>query len=401
MLSLRIAIRYFFSRGSHSVVNLISAVCVLSIAAPVAATILVLSLHGGLMNYVASMYRDFDPPIRITDSGNHFFTPDSATLRYLQHSDQVATISASIEQEVLLGYRGENQYVATLRGVDSNYRHVVPISQRLTHGQYTLRKGVLDQLVVGQGIAYNMGINPSMKTPLTIYSLSPPTPLPIPLPIPLYTTAQATPTAIYAMDEATDSRYLFSDLEFAQSLFGKQGKISALNLAVRGVTPETLKATLEKHLPPHYTVATTHEQRSSLFQIMGIERWVIYALLVMITAIAALSLTGAIVMMTTEKQTQNRALLQMGLPQRTLRNVYRDLGLLITTLGMTLGVILGLTLALIQQHYEILQMGGTTMLLNAYPITLNPYDILLTIASTLALGVTISTLTTRSLNINR
>ncbi|MEG2121040.1 MAG: ABC transporter permease, partial [Rikenellaceae bacterium] len=61
-----IANRYLFSKKSHSVVNIISVVSALSLSVPVAAMIILLSVHNGLSNFIVNLNSSFEPDLKIT-----------------------------------------------------------------------------------------------------------------------------------------------------------------------------------------------------------------------------------------------------------------------------------------------------------------------------------------------
>lgn len=66
MLAGWFARRYFFSKKSHSVINLIAGVSVVSVAVPVAAMIVLLSVFNGFEQLVRSMNSHFDADLTLT-----------------------------------------------------------------------------------------------------------------------------------------------------------------------------------------------------------------------------------------------------------------------------------------------------------------------------------------------
>jgi ABC-type lipoprotein release transport system permease subunit len=65
-LSLFIARRYFFSKKSQRVINIISLISVIGVAVGTAALIAVLSVFNGFEQLVLSLYNSFDPDIKVT-----------------------------------------------------------------------------------------------------------------------------------------------------------------------------------------------------------------------------------------------------------------------------------------------------------------------------------------------
>ena len=59
------ALRYLVSRSSHSIINIIAAISVVSVAVPIAAMIILLSVFNGFERLVLDMYADVDADIEI------------------------------------------------------------------------------------------------------------------------------------------------------------------------------------------------------------------------------------------------------------------------------------------------------------------------------------------------
>ena len=84
-------------------------------------------------------------------------------------AEGVAAYSYVLEESVLFEYRGR-QAAGRLRGVDERYALVVPVQETITYGDYELRYGDMEQAVVGQGIAYVLGVKTALYDPLHIYA---------------------------------------------------------------------------------------------------------------------------------------------------------------------------------------------------------------------------------------
>ena len=84
-LSLYIAGRYMFSRKSHQVINIISAVAISGVALAAAAMVCVLSVFNGFRAVVAEQFTAMDPEIKVTASlGKVFSTSSPAVVQAIQ-----------------------------------------------------------------------------------------------------------------------------------------------------------------------------------------------------------------------------------------------------------------------------------------------------------------------------
>lgn len=396
MLPLFIARRHLFSRKSHSVINLIAGVSVVAVAVPVMALVTILSFHNGLGEFIGKMYSEFDSELRVTPRQGQLFDP--AGLRgKIAALPEVAVVSATAEQNVLLTY-SDRQWIAAMRGVDSAYTDVVPIGQRMVQGKYRLRHGDLDEAVIGQGVAYALGVQTALPEPLQVYAIRPGSGSPSFLPTGLYKTARVRPAGIYALDEQTDSRYIFVPLEFARRLMGAGDKVSSLEIRLRDdVSPEAGKRAVAEVAGADFDVKTRFEQKETVYRMVAQEKWIIYLLLMFVVLIAALSLVGSVVMLAADKERDRKMLLAMGGTPGLLRRIFAWEGALITACGVAAGLLLGVGFALLQQQVGIIKMAGDAFLMDAYPVRIEPSDLIVVAGGVLLLGTAVSALTAAGL----
>lgn len=167
-LPLFFARRYLFSRKSHSVINIISGVSAFSVAVPVMAMVVLLSVFNGFEGLIKTMYRSFDPDLAIMPARGQVFATDSVPRDELLRIDGVREVSYSLDGNALLEYRG-HQFFGMIRGVDSLYAEVVPVDSMTVEGQYRLRFGDMPEAFVGQGVASALGVRTGLSSPITVY----------------------------------------------------------------------------------------------------------------------------------------------------------------------------------------------------------------------------------------
>ena len=170
MLAGWFARRYFFSKKSHSVINLIAGVSVVSVAVPVAAMIVLLSVFNGFEQLVRSMNSHLDADLTLTPREGQTFGIESLDTAALRRLPGVEAVSLALEQSALMEYRGR-QAMVTVRGVADGYDRVVPVAECITAGDYAVRLGDLDRLVVGRGVAYELGLRSLGESDGVLYAL--------------------------------------------------------------------------------------------------------------------------------------------------------------------------------------------------------------------------------------
>ena len=157
MLSLLFARRYLFSSKSRSVINLIATLSVVAVAMPVAAMIILLSVFNGFEQLIRSNYSVFDADLRISPTTGQSFLLEELDTARIGTVAGVEAYSAILEQQILME-GNDRQATTTLRGVDPNYPQVVALEPAIVSGTSRVELGELDRLLIGQTMAYQLGV---------------------------------------------------------------------------------------------------------------------------------------------------------------------------------------------------------------------------------------------------
>ena len=170
MLPQLFARRYLFSSQSRSVVNLISGLSVAAVAMPVAAMIILLSVFNGFESLVKSMYSAFDADLTVSPQQGQTFAQRDLDTAALARIPGVGALSFTLEQSALLEHGGR-QATATIRGVDDAYGAVFQLGDAVSAGEWRVRLGDLERLVVGQSMAWMLGIRSLADADVTLYAV--------------------------------------------------------------------------------------------------------------------------------------------------------------------------------------------------------------------------------------
>ena len=380
MLAGWFARRYFFSKKSHSVINLIAGVSVVSVAVPVAAMIVLLSVFNGFEQLVRSMNSHFDADLTLTPREGQTFGIESLDTAALRRLPGVEAVSLALEQRALMEYRGR-QAMVTVRGVADGYDRVVPVAECLTAGDYAVRLGDLDRLVVGRGVAYELGLRSLGESDGVLYALRR-TGFSSLLPVEGYTRRQAEVAGVFAADAQTDGRYLFTSLRLAQELFSYPDRASAAVVRVaRGARPAEVKRRVAEAAGGAFEVRTRDELNASFYTIMQYEKWGIFLISLLVLVIASFSIVGTVVMLVLDKRPEFVALGAMGADTRFVRRIFFFEGGLIGVLGAGAGVVLGVGLCLVQHYFGVIEIPADSFLVKSYPVLLRGGDVAAVVAA--------------------
>ena len=367
MLAGWFARRYFFSKKSHSVINLIAGVSVVSVAVPVAAMIVLLSVFNGFEQLVRSMNSHFDADLTLTPREGQTFGIESLDTAALRRLPGVEAVSLALEQSALMEYRGR-QAMVTVRGVADGYDRVVPVAECITAGDYAVRLGDLDRLVVGRGVAYELGLRSLGESDGVLYALRR-TGFSSLLPVEGYTRRQAEVAGVFAADAQTDGRYLFTSLRLAQELFSYPDRASEVKRRVAEAAGGA------------FEVRTRDELNASFYTIMQYEKWGIFLISLLVLVIASFSIVGTVVMLVLDKRPEFVALGAMGADTRFVRRIFFFEGGLIGVLGAGAGVVLGVGLCLVQHYFGVIEIPADSFLVKSYPVLLRGGDVAAVVAA--------------------
>ena len=459
MLALRIALRYLFSRKSHSAINLITLVAACGVGVITAAMICMLSVYNGFEGLVSDLTSRFDPDLRIQPIlGKTFHDNDTLRQQLLAHPDVVA-LNITLEETVLLSYSG-HQIPATMKGVDSTFAQVTQINSILLGDEgFLLKDEVADYCILGAGLASIIGTNRGFVRPLTVFCprligekgyanperLKTQDSLPHNLktsPLTVDAPRNVSRLSLAGADESFaeadlycsnifmvqqadyDNQYFLCSLPVARQLLGDSLLTSAYELRLRKGTntdrvkkeltallsnSQTLKHSNSSNISnsstpsnpsvPDLTILTQYQQQADAYRIMQIEKWLTFLLVFFILLIASFNAIGALSMLIIDKEPQITTLRNMGADDTLIRSIFTCEGWLITGLGAIAGLILGIVLCLLQQHFGFITLGGgdtTRYVVASYPVLLHWEDALLTLAAVAAVGFLSTYYTVRS-----
>ena len=128
-----------------------------------------------------------------------------------------------------------------------------------------------------------------------------------------------------------------------------------------------------------------------MYKMMRYEKLAIYLILLFVVIIIASNIFGSLSMLSIAKRDDMATLRALGADDRLVRRIFIGEGWLVSLCGLVVGLVIGVALALVQQHFGIIKMPGG-FFLQAYPVVLQLSDILWTVIGVGAVGFLISLL---------
>lgn len=397
MLVSLFARRYLFSRNSRSVINIISGVSLVAVSVPVAAMIILLSVFNGFEGLVRQTWSAFDADLTITPARGVTFGVEEIDVAEVGSSGVVEATSFIVEQEALVTY-GEHRATVTVRGVDEEYTDVVPVAETIIAGDYQLCNGEeMDNILLGQGVAYALGSNFSKSQGAKVYAVRRNSFSTL-LPMDGYAVAELPVAGVFAVDAETDGGNVITSLRRAQSLFDYPNAATALLVkVVDDVSHDKAKDAVQQIVGEEFDVKTRNELNATLNRLMLYEKWGIFFIALMVLVVASFSIVGALVMLIIDKKKDIATLKALGADIPLVRRIFTAEGVLICGIGGCVGLLLGILLVLVQQHFGIIRMPTDGFLVDTYPVELRISDIVMVVSAFVVVVPLISAMTVRTM----
>lgn len=384
-----IAWRYLFSKKGHNAINIVSGISAAAVAVVTAAMICVLSVMNGFGTLVEHMFSEFDPVLLVIPAKGQTLRIDTAPIASLHAREDIETISLQLEQTALVRYK-DHQVPARVLGVDSLFARTAHMDSIITDGFYSVWDGAFDRAVLGRGLAAQIGINAHFTGALHLYAPERNGNINMMRPDLSLRHEHAFIAGTFAVNQLEyDDHLMIVSLPLARRLFDyDEHTASALRITPKeGVKINNIKSQITNALGKSFRVLDRYEQQADFFRILRIEKLLTFLLLVFILLIASFNIIGSLSMLIIDKSEDIRILSHLGADEPTIRRVFLIEGWLISSLGTIIGLILGVALCLGQQHFEWLKLGnGNEYVISAYPVLVQPADILLVALIVLALG---------------
>jgi lipoprotein-releasing system permease protein len=130
------------------------------------------------------------------------------------------------------------------------------------------------------------------------------------------------------------------------------------------------------------------KQQDDTPRIKKIEKLIPYHFLTFILIIACFNIIGSLSMLIIDKKNDVVTLRNLGASDKQISQIFLFEGRIISAIGATVGIIVGLLLCWIQQQYGIVRLGSTegSFIVDAYPVSVHPWDIVLVFVTVLVVG---------------
>ncbi|WMW78050.1 FtsX-like permease family protein [Flavobacterium sp. 20NA77.7] len=376
-----IAKRYAVSLSKSTAINVITVIASLGIIVSAMALFVVLSVFSGLREFSLSFSNATDSDLKVEPiSGkNYFITPGQ--IQALKNYKGITSYSTVIEERALFFYDQKEQ-VAQLKGVDTRFNSVNDFHKYLFAGSWI--EPQTNEVVVGAGISRRLALGLfDYNHRLEVFVPKPGKGL-IENPDEAFSKAGLVASGIFQVSEDVDDKYIFCDINLARELLRFQpNQVTYVEVKIAPNYSEAdVVAQLQSIFNNKVKVKNRAQLNDALYKMLNTENVVVYLIFTLVIIIALFNLIGALIMMIIEKKNNLRTLYFLGTELKHLKNIFLFQGNIITVFGGLLGLLLGMGLVALQQHFEWIMISPSL----PYPVKFELKNCIIVILTILILG---------------
>lgn len=399
MTALRIALRYLFSRKSHSAVNVISLISLGGVAVATAVIVCVLSVFNGFTDVAAAKLSSLSPDLRVEAAEGKTIADADSLSRLISGIDGVDIASPTVEEHALAIY-GAHQVPVMMKGVTDSYSRLTAIDSLvkedgifMTHDE---RLGNFITLSVGTAIQLEARPGPyntvKLYVPRRTGRINPANPMAS------FRGDSLAVSGVFQTEQAEyDTDMVLVPLDVARELLDYSTEASAVEIKTASHrSPGEVAADVRRVLGDGYIVKDRIGQQAQSFHMIAVEKWITFFLLAFVLIIASFNIISTLSMLIIEKQDNMATLRALGATPGMIRRIFIIEGWLIAAVGGVAGIIIGAAACLAQQIGGFIKLGGNheAMSITVYPVRVEVTDMLAVLLLVILIGWLTSTLTT-------
>ncbi len=397
--ALYIAKRYLFAKKSHNIINFISMLSLIGVAVASGALLIVLSIFNGLQDFIAQSVNAFNPDLEITSREGKVFPQNAINLQKIAAWDDVQYCSEVLSDVVVFACE-DRQFIAKLKGVRNDYTKMNRLDT-MVEGRFVLHENDNDFAVLGGNIAYRLdcfaGVPNTflkvyypdrMRKNVSINNLS------------SLNSQIIIPSGVFYTYTEYDAEYVFVPIDFAKQLLGYDSAYTSVEIKCKDGKVNAVQRKLKEMYGDKFYVRNAYQQEEDLYKVMQSEKWGIYAILSFILVIAMFNIISMMTILILEKKEQIKVFYSMGADKTMIKNIFFYEGLLITGIGLLIGIVIGLLFCFLQSQFEFITFGDGSYLLSAYPVKIKILDVVMILLVVFLTTVPATYFPTRKLSID-
>ncbi|MFC4871184.1 FtsX-like permease family protein [Negadavirga shengliensis] len=377
-LSFFIAARYFRSKKKRNFITVLSRISMIGVAVGTMALVVVLSVFNGLEDLIKNLYASFDAELKVEPVLGKSFEVDTDWLKGIEAIEGVEVLTEVIEDNALFKY-GENQVVATIKGVSDNFLRQNRFEKGYFTGEMSLGQPGQPHAIIGRNLSYflQVGLDDEFELMQVFYPKAPRAGSIDPSS--MYNREVIKPVGIFSIEKQFDDEYVIAPLDFAARLLNYGNRRTALEIKViQGHDIKKVKNRIRNYVGENFSVKDTDEQHAGLLMTIRLEKLFVFLTLTFILAVASFNIFFSLSMLAIEKKKDIAVLFSMGATKKLIKSIYIKEGAIIAFTGAAVGILVGFILCWLQDAFGLVSLGVTSSIVESYPVKMQVSDFLFT-----------------------
>lgn len=348
-LPLFVGLRYVRARTHKFFVSFITWASLVGVCVGVAALIVILSVMNGLENELRDSLVALSAHARVVarvsdlDDGQPVQPSESQwqnVQRIVRSGEGVVAVARYVEIQGL-AVRTPEMLPILLRGIDPQAESsVTAVVRSLVHGHLTDLAPGTDRVMVSSVISERLGLDAGDSLTVLIPAVSADG-------APAPRLRELTVAGVFEVGRSEQGNLLLANIDDVRALAPGGGAGEGLRIRFRdALSAAALSARLRPNLPADFELFDWTQDNANYFRAVKIEKTMMSLILMMIVGVAAFNIVAMLVMVVTDKRTDIAILRTFGASPRRVMGVFMTQGLVIGWLGVALGLIVGLGIAL-------------------------------------------------------
>ncbi len=367
-----IAKRYLQGKRKTAFISTITYISFIGITLGVAVLIIVMSVMNGFETEVRTRFISNDSHIRIRSFNDRPFEYSGFLKELISNDSLITGHSPFVESYGMI--KGDYTEGALVRGIDTgSISSISLLKDQMIAGKLDFDGSAsgLPGIILGKGMADKtasiVGSELFIISPAISSTFSQP-------PVMKFEVTGVFETGLAEVDGSL----AYISLGSAQTLFKMPGKINGIYVMLSSIDDtDRVKAYLNGKLEYPNNAVSWKDMHRNLYAWMEIEKMMMGTILSLIVIIAAFNILSSLIMIVMEKKQEIGIMMAMGATKSIIMRIFMIQGMIIGIIGTALGIILGLTVSLIQLKYQIVSLPGDIYFINAMPVQILVKDVVL------------------------
>ncbi|WP_240386228.1 ABC transporter permease [Balneola vulgaris] len=348
-----------------------------------AGLLIALSIGHGFKSTINNKIYGFAPHYTIATQS--FITPtierSDTLLTYLDQLSEIDRKQAVVQGQVMIQTKDDISGTI-LKGVNSE-GGVSSLPEYISEGTFDLgpqENGLFGAII---GVQLAQLLKAEVGDVITTYTING-----IPSLLNSPEIKQFTVTAIYQTGiDLFDDVYVIVDRREAQSLFQfSEHEANAIELKLADNEQiEPFQQTLINHLPFPFFTESIFEKFGNIFAWVELQEQMTPLIISVMIIVAAFNLIGTVLMMILERTKDIGILKTLGTPSSTIRKIFLLEGLMVSFIGLVIGIGITLIFAFLQTEFQLIPLSEENYYMQYVPIQLHAIDFFLVTLVTLFL----------------